>query len=106
MTRISDVISAARLSRYSAWTATITVFLFIVTGYGMTKWIINPDFSRYMHEKVLPIPLFLSLLLHAGICARNALRRWQIFKSGLTADLYVMAVSIILLAVCLWMFLR
>ena len=96
----------AKLSRAAAWIATATVIAFIVTGYGMTKRIIDPDVSKILHVEILPVPLFLSLLVHGGISARAGLRRWRVFENGRSADLYVGAVSLVLLGLFVWMYLR
>lgn len=105
MTHVSEAVWLMRLSRWSAWVALAMVALFVVTGYGMTKRVIDPDLGKYLHTKVLPIPLFVSLVLHSGLCARGALHRWHVFKGRLTADLYVLAAGLVLLALFLWMYL-
>lgn len=105
MNNVSDT-GLAKLSRYTAWIAFVVILLFILTGYGMTKRIIDPDLAKFLHNKILPIPLFVSLLLHGGICARATFRRWGVFKSSVMIDLYVAAVGLVLLALFLWMYLR
>ena len=96
----------ARLSRYTAWIAFVVILLFILTGYGMTKRIIDPDLAKFLHNKVLPLALIVSLLAHGGICARSTLRRWGVFRSNVTIDLYVAAIGLVLFVLFLWMYLR
>lgn len=96
----------ARLSRCTAWIAFVVILLFILTGYGMTKRIIDPDLAKFLHNKILPVALIVSLLAHGGICARATFRRWGVFKSNATIDLYVAAVGLVLLALFFWMYLR
>ncbi len=63
------------LNRISAWILFVVIILYIVTGFGMTRQIIDPVFARYLHISVLPWPLFIFLGLHIIICFRNLYRR-------------------------------
>ncbi len=93
-----------KTSRITAWIAILLVILFIITGYGMTKRIIDPDLAKYVHQKILPLPLFITLILHGGICARQSLRRWRVFRKQATSDLYVILLSGLLLLFFLWLY--
>jgi hypothetical protein len=106
MKRVSEAVVLMRVSRYSAWVATVTILMFIVTGFGSVKRFMDPDISKFLHEKVLPVPLFICLVLHVGVSARGALRRWRVFESVLATDLYVAAISVALLGAFFWMFLK
>jgi len=96
----------ARLNRYSAWVAIVTVVLYVITGYGMTKRIMDPDLARYLHLGILPIPLFLALVVHGGISIRHALWRWHVFEKRRNADIFVWIVVLTFLALFMWMFWR
>jgi hypothetical protein len=106
MMNIPTNVLLGRISRWSAWVSFVVVLLFIVTGYGMTKQMIDPTLAKFLHAKVLPIPLFLALVVHGGICARDSLRRWKVFKSDAAADLYVAAFSVFLLGFFVWLYVR
>ncbi len=93
-----------KLNRFSAWVLLVLIILFIVSGYGITKRIIDPVFSKYLHDKLLPVPLFIFFLLHVGISIRYALRRWKLFKSEKTGDIYILVIGLILLIFFLWLF--
>jgi len=95
-----------RLNRFAAWTALAAVILFILTGYGMTKRIMDPDLARLLHGRVLPVPLFIALILHGAVSARGALRRWKVFDNPRWADAYVAAASVALLVLFGWLFWR
>lgn len=95
-----------KLNRYAAWTALVVVILFIITGYGMTKRIIDPDLARLLHGRVLPIPLFIALIVHGAVSARGALRRWKVFEQQRWADVYVVIASVALLILFGWLFWR
>jgi hypothetical protein len=106
MKPVSEAVVLTNLSRYSAWVAMLVVVLYILTGYGMTKRIIDPDLAKRLHQHVLPIPLFLSLILHGGISARGALRRWRVFKNPLSADAYAAVLGVVVLGLFVWLYLR
>lgn len=95
-----------KLGRFSAWMLLILILLYIITGYGMTKQIIDPVFATYLHNKLLPIPLFAFFILHVSNCVRFALKRWKIFKNNKTADIYAIIFVIILLILFIWLYLR
>ena len=106
MKTMSEAVVLSKLSRYSAWVVTLIIVLYIITGYGMTKRIVDPDWAKRLHQHILPIPLFVALLLHGGLCARGSVRRWRVFKHPLAGDLYVLAVGVILFGLFLWLHLR
>lgn len=93
-----------KLNRFSAWVLLVLIILFIISGYGMTKQIINPVFAKYLHDKLLPIPLFVFFLVHVGLSIRYALWRWKLFKERKTADIYIIIISLILLVFFLWLY--
>lgn len=93
-----------RLHRISCWAMMLLMFLFIISGYGMTKQIIDPVFATYLHVIILPIPFFLLFVLHVGIMVRGLLRRWKLFKDEKAADIYAIVFSLILLVFFLWLF--
>lgn len=68
-----------KLQRWSGWALWVIVSLYIISGFGMTKQIIDPIFSRYLHTDILTWPLFLALGSHLLVCFRNLLIRQKIF---------------------------
>ena len=93
-----------KLERFSAWVLLVLVILYIISGYGITKGIIDPVFSRYLHDKLLAIPFFIFFALHVGITTRYALMRWGVFKTSKSANIYIFILGLILLAFFLWLF--
>ncbi len=93
-----------KLSRFSAWVLLVLIILYIISGYGITKGIIDPIFSKYLHDKILAIPFFIFFVLHVGITTRYALLRWRIFKTKKVADIYIVIFIVILLSLFLWLF--
>jgi succinate dehydrogenase/fumarate reductase cytochrome b subunit len=53
-----------KLHRISGWVLLFLVFLFFLSGYGMTKQIINPVLAAKIHNYFLPIPFLIFLFLH------------------------------------------
>jgi hypothetical protein len=102
MTMRTEVL-LTRVSRFTAWTALTVIALFVVSGYGMTKRIIDPDVGKILHQRILPIPLFVAVLVHGGVCARRSLYRWHVFANRAAVNLYVTLVCAVLLALFLWM---
>ena len=91
-----------KLERFSAWCLLVLIILYIVSGYGITKRIINPVFSKYLHDKLLAIPFFIFFVLHVGIATRYALMRWKVFETTKSANIYTLVFSLIFLILFLW----
>ena len=94
-----------KLERFSAWALLVLVILYVVSGYGITKNIIDPVFSKYLHDKLLAVPFFIFFVLHVGIATRTALIRWKVFKTAEAGNIYIIVFSLILLGLFLWLYL-
>ena len=94
-----------KLERFSAWALLVLIILYIISGYGITKQIIDPVFSKYLHDKLLAIPFFIFFVLHVGIATKYALMRWKVFTSTKASNVYVVLFVFILLALFLWLYL-
>jgi len=93
-----------KLERFSAWVLLVLIIAYVVSGYGITKGIIDPVFSKYLHDKLLAIPFFVFFVLHVGIATRYALVRWGVFKSTKSANIYTFIFAILLLILFLWFY--
>jgi Ca2+/Na+ antiporter len=93
-----------KLERFSAWVLLVLIVVYIISGYGITKGIIDPVFSRYLHDKLLAIPLFIFFILHVSISSSFALRRWKVFKTSQSANIYALILGLIILIIFLWLF--
>jgi len=60
-----------KIDRYTQWVLLVLVLVFIITGYGMTKQIIDPVLATRWHINILPIPLFIFLGLHILPCLKR-----------------------------------
>lgn len=94
-----------KLNRFSAWALLVLVILYIISGYGIIKGIIDPVFSKKLHEEVLVIPFFIFFVFHVCISSSYALRRWKVFKGQRGAHIYSLIVGLILLSLFFWLYL-
>jgi predicted heme/steroid binding protein len=69
-----------KIDRIAAWVLLIGMVLYFITGYGMTKGIIDSAFAVQVHADVLPIIVGIAFLVHAGYATRLALIRWKIWR--------------------------
>lgn len=93
-----------KLDRLSGWVLLILMILFIVSGYGMTKEITNPIKAKYLHEVLLPIPMFIFFMIHVGWQIRLSLIRWK-WGSRQWINFYVLIISLVLFVFFLWLYL-
>jgi len=64
-----------KLSQISGWVLLFLTTLFFISGYGMTKQIIPVGLATWLHNRILPIPFLIFLVLHCLFPVRNLLRR-------------------------------
>lgn len=95
-----------RLDRLSAWVLYLTTLLFIISGYGVTKQIINPIAAQYLHDKLLPPLFFLAFVYHTGFRLHNSLQRWRVFTAPKYVSYYVLLLSFVLLTWFFWLYFR
>lgn len=94
-----------KLHRFSCWGIAVLIVLYLVSGYGMTKNIIDPAVSKILHEKVLAPPLFLLFVLHVSINLRNLfLRKWA-GGNEKWVNIYTFILALIVLGVLFYLYL-
>jgi len=64
-----------KLHQISGWVLLLLTILFFVSGYGMKKQIIPIDLAIKLHNKILPIPFLIFLILHCLFPIKNLLKR-------------------------------
>ena len=96
----------ATIDRISRWILLVLMFLFIFTGFGITKGIMNPKWAKQLHENFLPIPFYALFLVHIFYKVPIHLVRWNIFERETTAAVYMYALATILLGLFLWLHFR
>jgi hypothetical protein len=77
---------------------------YFISGYGMTKEIINPAFAKYLHEVLLPIPMFVLFIIHVAVNAKLAFIRWG-WAGQKWTNFYIIISSLFFLAFFLWLYL-
>ena len=96
----------AAIDRHSRWILLAIMLLFIITGLGITKNIMDQRLAKQLHENILPIPFYVLLLLHVFYPLPANLVRWKAFKSETVAAVYVCILATIFLGLCLWLHFR
>ncbi len=94
-----------KLNRFSGWALLVLMILYIISGYGITKQIMDPVLAKYLHERLLAIPLFVFFVLHVAISVSFSLIRWRVFKNLKQAYVYTSILGLILLVLFLWLYL-
>ncbi|MFH1208075.1 MAG: hypothetical protein V1673_00770 [Candidatus Omnitrophota bacterium] len=94
------------IDRHSRWILFVIILLFILTGFGMTKNIMDPRLAKQLHGNILPIPFYVLLLLHVFHPLPANLVRWKAFKSEAVAAVYVYFLAAIFLGLFLWLHFR
>jgi predicted heme/steroid binding protein len=70
-----------KLDRIAAWTLFICIIMYFISGYGITKGIINAGLAITLHNKVLTYIMLVSFVIHSAFAIRLAFLRWKIWNS-------------------------
>lgn len=82
-----------KLDRLAAWTLLGSMFVYFVSGYGMTKGLIDANLATNLHTKYLPIVIILSFAFHTLYAVHLSFKRWRIWN-GATRALLILAYGI------------
>lgn len=66
-----------KIDRFCAWILFIGMTLYFISGYGMTKGIIDANYATKIHIDWLSIFIIIAFVFHAGFATRLALIRWK-----------------------------
>lgn len=66
-----------KVDRISAWVLLVTFILYIISGYGLTRGLIDRSVSQGLHVQYLPLIIIIAFTLHVGLALRLAFVRWQ-----------------------------
>jgi len=69
-----------KIDRLSAWGLFVSMLLYFVTGYGMTKGIISASFATKLHLSWLTYFVLLFFVIHTSYAIHLAFKRWQIWN--------------------------
>lgn len=69
-----------KIDRVFAWILLVSMFFYFLTGYGMTKKIINSIFASKLHLDILPLVIMVAFAVHTFLAVRLAFMRWKIWN--------------------------
>jgi predicted heme/steroid binding protein len=69
-----------KIGRLAAWILFVTIIIYFITGYGMTKGIIDRNFSLLLHATILPLITIIAFIIHASISIKFTFMRWRIWN--------------------------
>jgi len=69
-----------KIYRLSAFVLLIALILYILSGYGMTKGLIDQQNARWLHLNLLPVILVIAFTCHVGLAMRITFIRWQLWN--------------------------
>lgn len=84
-----------KVDRAAAWVLLVVIVLYGVTGYGMTKGLIDKQFSNFLHLSLLGVIGLVSFVIHTAWAAHLALRRhnfWNRFSKIGLVGCYILLV--------------
>jgi predicted heme/steroid binding protein len=69
-----------KIDRIASWTMFITIILFAITGYGMTKGLIDKSLAKTLHLNWLLLIGLISFVIHTSWGIHMSLKRWRIWN--------------------------
>jgi len=85
-----------KIDRIFAWILLVSMFLYFLTGYGMTKGIINSGFATKLHLDILPLVFIIAFVIHTGLAVRLAFMRWRVWNKASMAILILIYLSFLI----------
>lgn len=95
-----------KIDHGGVWALFLVVLAYIFTGYGITKNIMDPLLAKYLHARILPLPLFFFLIIHVIKPVRGYFRNWKIFQNEFALDVYIYSLALSVFGLLVWLFLR
>lgn len=89
-------------AEYAGYGLAVLMFLYLISGYGSTKGIIDPVLAKSLHEKWLPLPTFIFFTFHFLGYFRLFLKRH--IKQENWVDFYLVVLGLIILAICFYLY--
>jgi predicted heme/steroid binding protein len=81
-----------KIDRIAAWVLFASMFAYFISGYGMTKGIIDSVFAANLHTKYLPTVIIFAFALHTSFAIHLAFKRWRwwnLFTKILLISFYI-----------------
>lgn len=86
-----------KINRWAAWLLLITILLYFISGYGMTKGIVDRQLSIILHQNILPLIAITAFIIHASISIKFAFMRWRIWNNLIKIVLITISIIVFLL---------
>jgi len=77
-----------KINRISAWILLVGIFLYFVSGFGMTKGFISPSLASKIHLSFLTYVIALAFIFHSSFGIYLSFKRWGIWNK-VTATLMI-----------------
>jgi hypothetical protein len=84
-----------KFDRLCAWALVAIIVVFFISGYGVSKGIIPPEFAKFLHETLLPIPGVIAFAFHSAYGMHITFKRWKIWGPAWKMILILYAVALI-----------
>ncbi len=85
-----------KIDRMAAWVLLFSILIYLFTGYGMTKGIVDSSVASLLHKDILPLITFVSFSAHTFLAIRIFLLRnrwWNIVSKLLLSLTYIFLFS-------------
>ncbi|MFA4996368.1 MAG: cytochrome b5 domain-containing protein [Patescibacteria group bacterium] len=69
-----------KIDRFFAWVLFCGMLLYFISGYGMTKGIIDSSFASKLHLNFLTYVILIAFTIHTSFAIHLAFKRWQIWN--------------------------
>lgn len=69
-----------KIDRFFAWVLYASMLIYFVSGYGMTKGVIDAKTAIFLHNEIMPYIIVVSFLIHTGYAIHLAFKRWRIWN--------------------------
>jgi len=69
-----------RLDRLAAWILLFSMVVYFITGYGLTKGLIDPALAASLHLDFLPLVVLVAFIAHSSFAVHLALKRHDAWK--------------------------
>ena len=70
-----------KLDRFFAWVLFATMLLYFISGYGMTKGLIDANLATKLHISWLTYIILIAFTVHTSYAIHLALKRWRIWNA-------------------------
>lgn len=91
-----------KVAKWSGWVLVLLMALYFISGYGMTKQVIDPALAAALHNKWLPLPTAVAFLLHTLVYLRFSLQKR--LKNERWIDIYIIVLGAIALGLFFWLY--